>query len=265
MRLVIAALAFGLAASATAAVPGLGLAVAQSPVSTQPLGAGEILLEVNAVGTAMTRADLALVTVSIESSGATEVEARRAVDVATGRIVAAARAAGVAADDIIAQPGATTANAAVAMAMRDLERAAGEASSAGGSGSLPDNGATARGSIDIRVHDLSRLASLRQALEAAGAQNVSAPVYSLADSRSARAEARGLAIATARADAEAYAAALGMRVLRIVRVTDRLGLDFLSMMNESNQMRRMMSGMAGHDPNITTIVPVGIDFALAPR
>ena len=57
-----------------------------------------------------------------------------------------------------------------------------------------------------------------------------------------------------------------MRVGRIVRVTDRIGVDFFGLMaNQTSNMRRMMSGGEGRDPDVTTVVQLGIDFALAPR
>ena len=91
---------FGLAAlSAAAGVP-MGSAADASPVSTQPLAANEILLEISALGTAISRAELATFSGTLTSRGATEVEARRERDAQIRRVTAAARRAGVAAADL---------------------------------------------------------------------------------------------------------------------------------------------------------------------
>jgi hypothetical protein len=121
MRLVIVGLALGLAVPAVAGVPGLSMVAAQSPVSTQPLAPGEVLLEVDALGTVTTRADTATLLVRVEASAATETEARRATESAADRIVAAASSAGVAASDISRHP-ITRGENEMLMAMQDMQR-----------------------------------------------------------------------------------------------------------------------------------------------
>src|SRR5688572_23411343 len=90
---------FGLAAFVAAGIP-LGSAARASPVSTQPLAAHEVLLEVSASGTATSPAELATLTGMLSTRGATEAEARRAREADVRRIIAAARRAGVAASDV---------------------------------------------------------------------------------------------------------------------------------------------------------------------
>jgi len=265
-----AGLALAFALSAAQGVPGFGMAEASSPVSTAPLAAGEVLLEVNAIGNVSTRADLATFTIAIQSGGATDAEARRAAEAEIARLAAAARAAGIAAGDFSRSPvvGMFPMDAAAEAAAGDLERAAAQiVAEAGNAPAAPaPPQAQARASVTIRLRDVDRVPALREALAGNGRSSIPDPVYSLADSRRARDEARRQAIASARADAETYAAALGLRVARIVRVTDRMGMDIVSMMmSDPGEMRRMINMSEVGGPEIAIMVPVGIDFALAPR
>jgi uncharacterized protein len=117
------------------------------------------------------------------------------------------------------------------------------------------------------VRDVGRVARIERALRDTGATQVTGPTYELVDDSAARRSARAQAIAAARADAEAYAESLGMRVLRVVRVTERVGLDFMSLfVGQPNLTRRIQEGMTGRtSPEIATQVIVGVDFALAPQ
>jgi uncharacterized protein len=249
MRLVILGISLALAGSAPL-VP----AVAQ-PVSTQPLAPGEVLLELSAVGTASTRADTATLNVMVFASGATPTAALAATEALTRRVADLARANGVATADINVRP--------IRDDMSDAMMASNTMMMA------EDAAPSTSGSIEIRVREIARLDALVAALSALERVMVSNPVYALSDTGPARREARARALATLRADAEAYAAAANMRVLRIVRITERAGLDFMGLaFGNSDLMRRTMGGVAGtdnNDPNVATFVIVGADFALAPR
>jgi uncharacterized protein YggE len=267
MRLVITIMMLGLAVPAAAGVPGLSLAQAQSPVTTQPLATGEVLLEVNALGTVTSRADTVTITVGATAEAADAASARRLVQGQLDRLTAIALAHGVVASDILKRAtGAELMEFDVANALPSPPSIRPARGSTRSPVPTDENRATASGSLEIRLRDLGRLDELRDALTAAGASNLREVAYSLANEQGARDAARRQAIANARAEAEATAAELGMRVLRIVRVTDRVGIDLIgTMMSEESRMRRMVTGMAGSDENVTTTVPVGIDFALAPR
>ena len=227
MRLVVLGFAIGLFGAAANAQT-LGGGAGSSPVATQPLAAGEVLLEVNATGTVTTRADLVTLTATASAAGANAAEARRNLSAALDGLAAAARANGVAAGDISVTSSGR--NVFLADAMRDMaaaQAASGARQGARGATALP--APTAQGELQIRLRSPERLEALRSALDAPGAATVAAPAYALSDTRAARASARTQAIAMARADAESYAQALGMRVLRIVRVTDRIGIDFFGL------------------------------------
>jgi uncharacterized protein YggE len=93
------------------------------------------------------------------------------------------------------------------------------------------------------------------------------PVYSLLDDTAARRTARSQAIAAARADAEAYAAALNLRISRVLRVTERGGLDFLSMLVSEGAAARQIQWhpFAASEAQVPTYAVVGVDFVLVPQ
>ena len=93
------------------------------------------------------------------------------------------------------------------------------------------------------------------------------PVYALTDDAGPRRQARARALEKARADAEAYAAPLNMRIVRVVRVSERLGLDLFGLFASEMQLLGQMftPAMMRGGPEVYTIVTVGVDYALAPR
>ncbi|MEA3014051.1 MAG: uncharacterized protein QOD42_2596 [Sphingomonadales bacterium] len=249
MRLVILGISLALAGSAP-----LALAVAQ-PVSTQPLAPGEVLLELSAIGTVTWRADTATLNVMVYGTGATPTEALAAAEALTRRVTDLARANGVAAPDMTVRP--VRNNMSIEMMASNTMMMA------------EDVSPSASASIEIRVRNIARLDALAAALSSIERATVSNPVYALSDTAPARREARARALATLRADAEAYAAAANMRVVRIVRITERAGMDFMGLaLGNSDLMRRTLGGGSGSDsddPDVGTFVIVGADFALAPR
>jgi uncharacterized protein YggE len=120
------------------------------------------------------------------------------------------------------------------------------------------------GAIEVRLADAGRFEVLRAALEKAGADQVTGPVYSLADDRAARAEAKTRAVADGRAQAEIYARATQMRVVRLLRISERSSSTF----DNAAAMQEMLKAMAGQGGKpaglIDTRVRVALDFALVP-
>jgi uncharacterized protein YggE len=242
-------------------------ATAQAPVSTQPLAPGEVLLELNASGTVVTRADMAVMTIRAIAEGNTNAEARQAVAAEVARLTAIARGAGVAPADIRVGDSMISPNfdmLETSPPLFDVAEANAVASEEPLTGPRP-RAASAQALIAIRGRDLAQLAPMLRAMEEAHALVDAAPAYSLNDTDTPRREARNRALARARADAEAYASALGMRVVRVVRVTERLGFDFVSMMMNERAMRRQLEASENRGPDIETSVTIGVDFALAPR
>lgn len=252
MRLVTvtAALAFGLA---LCAVP----AAAQAPVSVAPLTGAEVLLEIDAVGTTTSAADVATVTIPVAVSRPTAAEARKAAAAQAERIAAALRAAGVASADIrVFEPGrrgfgfegneSAAAMGEVAEALADVQPK------------------SASRTIEVRLRDPASFDRVRDAAEVAGAANVSGPVFSLADEGPARAAAKADAIARARDHAAAYARTLGLRVGRILRISERGSPNLFSLQQMQGWMQAMIGKSGPDDGRLETTVNVSVDFALVP-
>lgn len=242
---------------------GIGLALllavapaasAQGPVATVPLAVGEMLLELNSMGSATVRADSAELSIQIALQGSDEADLRRKYDRVVARLRAAARDAGA---QIEVQELSSYAD--MMMNMADTNMAgfdvvdAGQAEHSGSSTAV------------IRLRDLSRIETLTRTL--AGIEGVySDTVYRASDMTAVRRQARDNAIAGARTEAESYAASMGLRVARIARVTERIELDYMAMMmGDPALMNLAMAGSPGSDPNVPAHVRVGVDFILAPR
>jgi uncharacterized protein YggE len=266
MRLIVIGLTLALAASAPPT------ATAQAPVMTQPLAPGEVLLEVNALGFVTTRADQATMSFTITGSGETEAAALTSVGGSIAEIRAMLRGQGIADADIRIQPATAyasdTMEAAAMNAMTSMEdeNATITAEDANAMAAVP--GASANAQTEILVRNVDRVPAIQSALMERGIYATSGVVYALNDESVPRRQARTQAMQKARADAEAYAASLNMRVARVVRVTERLGLDLLGMAaNESRMVTQIFSpgAMRANGAQVPTTVVVGVDFALAPR
>jgi uncharacterized protein len=251
--------AWAVLCSLAAAVP----ASADSPVSLPPLAPGEVLLEVNAVGVVRTPATSAVVTANVSAMGTTEEEARRSAQATAARVAAAARAAGVAPGDIAAgeisvdQTLSTDIYAMNASYEANLAEAAPETHYASAAVVI-----TVRSAAAVTVPALVRTLSAIEHVEAGS------PQYRLDDDRAARREARARAVQNARADAESYASSMGMRIVRVLRATERTGLDAMPMMlTENNALGRFIQegpGGSNRDAQIETYAILGVDYALAP-
>ncbi|HYI46919.1 MAG TPA: SIMPL domain-containing protein [Allosphingosinicella sp.] len=276
MRLVILGLSLALAGSAP-----LTFAVAQSPVTTQPLAAGEVLVEINAMGSISTRADSASLSASLSGSGDTEAAARTATEAQARELRTMLRAFGIADADIRVRPittGTSPAPAPAEMGYGDMNAVTADMNMA----MTMDEGNTAyamedvppppaaygQTTVEIVVRNMDRVPAVQRALMERGVFSLGfrGTTYALADSGAARRAARAQAMQQARADAESYAAALNMRVVRIVRITERIGLDGLSLfVSEASSMTRLFASQVFSGPEVLTMAVVGVDFALAPR
>jgi uncharacterized protein YggE len=244
---------------------GLALALGAAPASLPaqaPLAPGEVLLELGSIGAATVPADLATLNVSFGGTGATEAAARAAFDARYERIIAAARRAGVPAAAITRRDAVP-----IQAAIRAIDVA--QESPPGGPATPAAEPYYTYGFVSVRTADMARVDSIRAALVAAAGTEPgdTAPRYSLTESRAARQAARAQALTAVRVDAEAYAASLGMRVARIVRVSERTGVGLLPqlVLGEGEMMRQVFGPGQGREPDITVFVVVGVDFALVPR
>lgn len=223
------------------------------------MAAGEVLLEVDALGTSVAAPDRARIQLSFTSRAATPQASRAAVQALVRQATDAARAAGVAPADIL-PPRAS--GPAIGFVGNEAPEAY----------ELPAQAATQIGErvhvatrrLDILVRDPARAEQMRDALERAGVENVSGPFYELSDDRAARREARARAIADARARAEDFAAAAGLRVGRIVRISERLASDSAGWTVLAAMVERSPQSRSG-TMSVETQAHVSVDFALAPQ
>ena len=84
-------------------------------------------------------------------------------------------------------------------------------------------GYRASNSLSIRFRDLKRTGAILDALVAEGANQINGPTLTIDKPEAAQDEARQKAIAAGRARAELYARTLGMRVVRILSVSESGG------------------------------------------
>lgn len=82
------------------------------------------------------------------------------------------------------------------------------------------SGYQASNTVDIKVRDMTRLGSILDALVAGGANQINGPSFDVDDKESAYDEARRAAVDNARKRADMYAQTLGMRVRRIVSISE---------------------------------------------
>jgi uncharacterized protein YggE len=245
--------ALGLAGAAL--LGGARPAVAQ-PVATTPLAANEVLLELDATGTDRRPADLARFQVLLMARGVWGAAASAEIEAQAARITAAVRAAGVAAGDVRQVRGNRMGFVGNEMT-GDYELPAGTAEQLNHLVNMSSR------SLEIVVRDLAAAERVRGALRQVGAGQVIGPLYELSDDAGARDAARPAALGRARADAEAYAAAMGMRVARIVRVGTRPATDSASAIMIAAMTRAQRAGL--DEAAVETEVRLAVDVALAPR
>ena len=202
-------------------LPALALAAALIPTlahatEAPPVAAANTLLTVSADGKSTRTPDLATFSTGVSSSGKTASAAMAANAAAMNRVIAALKAAGVAGRDI------QTANLSLAPVYEDLSRRPQTMPQ-------PENqpprivGYQASNTVAVRAHDLARMGAVIDALVAAGATQVNGPDFALDKPEAALDEARVEAIKTARARAELYARATGLRVLRVLSIAESGG------------------------------------------
>lgn len=238
-------LPLALAAAFAFAVPG----VAQTPSGVVALAPGETLLEVAASGEAVGTPDEAGLSAEIETDGATPAEALAANNERAARLAAAARAAGV--DD---------------KAMRTTGLTVARKFKLDKDGDETDQviGYTATSRFELKHLTIPVASAAIAALVKSGITGLSGPDFGFSDAEALRRKSRADAVAQAKAQADDYAAALGMKVVRVLRVSERAsnggGEDIIV-----TGSRRSVPPPVLLPGEQTITTRVWIDFALAPR
>ena len=188
------ALPLALAAAAIA-----GPAFAQ----TSPILPDGALLEVSAEGEVTRTPDVATIRAGVTTQADTAAAATADNAQRMARVVAALKAAGVADRDLM------TSNVALSPRYRYADN-------------VPPviTGYQASNGVSIRFRDVARSGRILDALVKQGANEIAGPSFSLDKPEAALDEARTLAIVRARARADLYAKAAGLRVERIVSITE---------------------------------------------
>ena len=187
----------------------LGVAVAALPMAagaqqasiTQTIAGTR--LDVTASGEVSRVPDLAVISAGVVSRAAGASAALQDSADRMQRVVAALKRAGVADRDI------QTSNVSLNPEYRYPENQAPQLV-----------GYTATNSVTVRFRDIRAAGKIVDALVAQGANQINGPNLTVDKPETALDEARAKAIATGRARAELYARSLGMRVVRIVAVSD---------------------------------------------
>jgi uncharacterized protein YggE len=197
MKAILAALAIGAAAIASAAH-------AQGTPAVQPLNGTR--LDVSATGEVRRVPDIAIISAGVVTRSSTAVQALEQNATRMERVRAALKRAGIEDRDI------QTSNISLNPEYRYVENQAPQLI-----------GYTASNSVNVRFRDIRNTGRILDALVAEGANQINGPSLTIDKPEAALDEARVKAIANGRARADLYARALGMRVVRLLSVSEAGG------------------------------------------
>lgn len=206
-----------LAASATALH-------AQQPAMTPDvtLGANSALLSLTAEGESRRTPDIAMFSAGVVTQATTAAEAIRENSSRMDSVISALKRAGIADRDI--QTSSINLNPRFSNPERDAQIRAREL----GQPYIPPEqpeapriiGYEARNTVQVRVRDLANMGRVIDTLVAVGANEVNGPNFTLDEQQAALDEARLEAVTKGRQRAEIYARAAGMRVARILSISE---------------------------------------------
>ena len=199
-------------------------ALAQTAPTTaiSPLGPNSALLSLSAEGRSLRTPDLAQFSAGVVIQGRTAAEAMAANSRQMDNVIAALRRAGIAERDI------QTSAISLQPRYSDPEREAQMRARVTREPYVPPVnpelrriiGYEARNNVQVRVRRLGEMGKVIDALVSVGANEINGPHFTLDEPKTAQDEARVDAIATGRQRAELYARAAGMRVVRILSISE---------------------------------------------
>ena len=195
---------FALPLLAAAALAAPAPAAAQATMQVQPISGTR--LDVAATGEVTRVPDVAIISTGVVTRAATATAAIRANATRMERVRAALRAAGVADKDI--QTSSLNLNPEYNHVQNQPPRL---------------TGYTASNQVSVRFRDIGETGKILDALVAEGANQISGPNLTIDNPEQALDEARIKAVANGRARADLYARALGMRVVRLLSVSESGG------------------------------------------
>lgn len=267
-------------------IQGLGI------LALDPVADGNTVLTLTGTSVVTRQADVAIFTAGVTTTGATAEEALRANAVQMQVVLASARKLGIAEKDIqtsqvsispvmdtdynqynfidAAAAAEGAANAAADAAAEAAEMAVAEIMVP----KVPNIvGYRATNAVSIKQRKPGDFGKVIDALVKAGANRVNGPNFILEDSASTEEEARSGAIADARKRAEFYAAAAGLKVVRIVMIDEgrTSGLSSSSRGGTEFGFLQAMEYDAYYEPTpvssgeLTITGSIGMLFELAPQ
>ena len=195
---------FALPLLAAAALAAPAAAAAQATMQVQPISGTR--LDVAATGEVTRVPDVAIISTGVVTRAATATAAIRANASRMERVRAALRAAGIADKDI--QTSSLNLNPEYNYVQNQPPRL---------------TGYTATNQVSVRFRDIGETGKILDALVAEGANQISGPNLTIDNPDQALDEARLKAVANGRARADLYARALGMRVVRLLSVSEAGG------------------------------------------
>lgn len=243
-------LKFALAPLALAlAPPGIAAAHADQPA----IAANSALLTLTADGRSARVPDIAMFSAGVTSQGKTAGEAMSANAANMNRVIAALKQAGIADKDV--QTSSINLNPIYGQPM------------VGPNGQVMQEprivGYQATNTVTVRSRDIKGFGKVLDALVSAGANQISGPAFQLSDPTTATDEARMMAIKAARARADLYAKAAGLRVVRIVSITEGGGYSPPQPMYAKAMMAESASTPVSAG-EVEAAVSVTVQFELAP-
>ncbi len=194
---IMAALMLG-AAAVPAAAQAQQAAITQSIAGTR--------LDISATGDVTRVPDIAIITAGVVTRAATAGSALQQAATRMDRVIAALKRAGVEDRDI--QTSNISLNPEYTYENNQPPRL---------------NGYTASNQLTIRFRDIANSGKILDALVAEGANQINGPSLTLDKPEAALDEARARAVAAGRARADLYARSLGLRVVRVVIVSESGG------------------------------------------
>ena len=239
----------------------LGASTAAAQTSpTEVLAPNQTLLEVQSTGQSYVAPDQATLTGGVVTFATTSREAADSNARAMAQVVAALKKAGVAPRDIQTQSVSLDPQS-------NYDR----------QGAEPPRitGYQASNAVTVRVRDVTKASELLTVLFEAGANDVNGPFFSIEDDSAAVAKARADAVSKAKAEADAYATAFGMRVVKVLRISERQrSATYESIVVTGSRIRPAGAPPPPPPPMSSPAVEVGemeqkvtiwVDFALGPK
>ncbi|MCD9028096.1 SIMPL domain-containing protein [Luteimonas sp. BDR2-5] len=185
------------------ALGSLSMTASAQDVAVAPANANNTLLSVSAQAEASRAPDIATLSTGVVTQAADANGAMRANAEQMARLMTAIKAAGIAERDV------QTSGINLSPQYRYAEN-------------QPPviTGYQASNSVNLKVRDIGRLGQVLDALVASGANQINGPTFEIDDADGVQDEARAAALKKAQARAEMYATSLGLRVLRLVSVSE---------------------------------------------